>query len=66
VVQSKVSEAEAYFVHAQAVEEAAKRTKFAPRKKKQTQQEALELYKIALFLGKDEAQPRIASLERKL
>ena len=66
MVQSKVNEAEAYFVHAQAVEETAKRTKFAPRKKKRTQQEALELYRMALFLGKDEAQPKIAALEKRL
>jgi hypothetical protein len=64
--QSKLNEADAYFKHAQAVEETAKRTKFAPRKKKRTQQEALELYKMALFLGKEEAQPRIAALEKKL
>src|SRR5687768_7923208 len=66
MAQSKVNEADAYFKHAQAVEETAKRTKFAPRKKKRTQQEALELYKMALFLGKEEAQPRIAALEQKL
>ena len=66
MVQSKVNEADAYFVHAQAVEETAKRTKFAPRKKKRTQQEALELYRMAFFLGKEEAQPRIAALEKRL
>jgi chromosome segregation ATPase len=66
MVQSKANEADAYFVHAQAVEETAKRTKFAPRKRKQTRQEALELYRMALFLGKTEAEPRIAALEKKL
>jgi uncharacterized protein YhaN len=66
MAQSKVNEADAYFKHAQAVEETAKRTKFAPRKKKRTRQEALELYRMALFLGKEEAQPRIAALEEKL
>lgn len=64
--QSKVNQADAYFTHAQAVEETAKRTKFAPRKKKRSQQEALELYKMAFLLGKEEAQPRIAALEKKL
>ena len=58
MTQSKVNEAEAYFVHAQAVEETANRTKFAPRKKKKTRQEALELYRMAFFLGKEEAQDR--------
>ncbi len=66
MMQVKVSEADTYFIHAQAVEETANRTKFAPRKKKRTQQEALELYKMALFLGKEEAQPKIAALEKKL
>ena len=66
MAQSKVNEADAYFKQAQAVEETAKRTKFAPKKRKRTRQEALELYKMALFLGKEEAQPRIAALEQKL
>lgn len=66
MVQSKVDEAESYFARAQLVEETAKRTKFAPRKKKATRQQALELYKMSLFLGKEEAQPKIAQLEDKL
>src|SRR5258708_24489711 len=35
-IQSKVSEAESVYARAQAVEEAANRTKLAPRKKKET------------------------------
>jgi len=65
MVQYKVDGAEAYFVHVQTVEEAARRTKFASRKKKRTQKETLELYKMALFLGKEDAQPKIAALEKK-
>lgn len=64
--QSKIDEAEAYFLRAQAVEEAANRTRFAPRKKKETREEALELYRLAAFYGKDEAQPKIAELEEKI
>jgi chromosome segregation ATPase len=66
MVQSKTDEAESYFQRAQAVEETANRTKFAPKKKKETQKQALELYKMALFLGKQEAQPKVAMLEEKL
>lgn len=66
MVQSKVDEAESYFARAQLVEETAKRTKFAPRKKRASRQQALELYKMSLFLGKEEAQPKIAQLEDKL
>lgn len=66
MVQSKNNEAESYYLRAQAAEEMAQRTKFAPRKKRETRQQALELYKMALFLGKEEAQPKIAMLEEKL
>jgi chromosome segregation ATPase len=62
----KMTEADAYYARAQAVEEAAKRTKLAPRKKKETYQEALELYKKALSLGKKEAQANISKLEPKI
>ncbi|MBT1702524.1 hypothetical protein [Chryseosolibacter indicus] len=65
-VESKNSQAEAYFAQAQALEKAADRTKFAPRKKKDTQREALELYKMALSLGKTEAETKIAELEKDL
>ncbi len=66
LIQSKLDEAEAYFLRAQAVEMAANRTKFAWRKRKETRQEALELYKLAKFYGKEEAQPRIEELEAKI
>lgn len=65
-VETKTFAAEAYFKQAQALEEAADRTQFAPRKKKRTQQEALELYKKALELGKDEAQAKVEELEKDL
>ncbi len=66
MIQSKMSEADAYYARGQAVEEAAARTKLAPRKKKETLREAVELYKKALSLGKTEAQERITALESKL
>lgn len=66
MVQSKMSEADSYFARAQAVEEAANRTKLAPRKKKDTLKEALELYKKSLSLGKTEAQAKIDELEKKV
>jgi chromosome segregation ATPase len=65
-VQSKVSEADSYFARAQAVEEAANRTKLAPRKKKDTYKEAIELYKKSLSLGKTEAQAKIDALNKKI
>lgn len=66
MIQSKVSEADAYYTRAAAVEEAANRTKLAPRKKKETLREAVELYKKALSLGKNEAQAKIEELEQRL
>lgn len=63
---SKQSQADLYFAQAQALETAAARTKFAPKKKKETQREALELYKLSLSLGKAEAQSRIDELQKEL
>jgi chromosome segregation ATPase len=66
MIQSKMSEADAYYARGQAVEEAANRTKLAPRKKKETLKEAIELYKKSLSLGKSEAQARITDLEKRI
>lgn len=66
MVSSKVNEADGYYARGVAVEEAARRTKLAPRKKKDTYKEAIELYKKALSLGKAEAQERITELEKKI
>jgi chromosome segregation ATPase len=66
MIQSKVSEAEAYFTRAQAIEKAASRTKLAPRKRKETIKEAIDLYKKALSMGKTEAEAKITELEARL
>ncbi len=66
MIQSKMSEADSYYARGQAVEEAANRTKLAPRKKKDTYKEALELYKKAQSLGNTNAQAKIDELEKKL
>lgn len=66
MIQSKMTEAEAYYARGEAVEEAANRTKLAPKKKKETYREALELYKKALSLGNDQAQAKIDAMEEKI
>jgi chromosome segregation ATPase len=66
MINSKVSEADAYYARAQAVEETANRTKLAPKKKKASYEEAIQLYKKSLSLGKKEAQARITELEKKI
>jgi len=65
--QTRVKTANLYYAQAQALETAAQRTSFlAPKKKKETKREALELYKLSLSLGKTEAEARIAELEKDL
>lgn len=66
MINSKVSEADSYYLRAQAVEETANRTMLAPKKKKASYKEALDLYKKALSLGKKEAQEKITALEKKI
>ncbi len=66
ITQSKVDEGEAYFARGQALELAANRTRFAPRKKRNTRMEAIELYKKAASYGKEEAQAKITELEKKI
>jgi len=66
MVKSTTDQAESYFARAAATEETARRTHFAPRKKKKTIKEALELYHMALVLGKEEAQTRIDVLAKKI
>lgn len=62
----KNSKADAYYAQALQVEEIARRTKLARQKKRDAYKEALELYKKALSLGKDEARTNIIDLERRL
>ncbi len=66
MIQSKMSEADSYYARGAAIEEAANRTKLAPRKKKDTLREALELYKKAQSLGNTNAQAKIDEIEKKL
>lgn len=66
IVQSKIDQGEAYFLRAQAVETVADKTRFAPKKKRETRKEALELYRLAAFYGKSEAEPKIEELKGKI
>jgi chromosome segregation ATPase len=64
--ENKTAVGNLYFAQAAALEKAANRTHFAPRKKKDTRSEALELYKLARSMGNTDAQARIDELEKKL
>jgi chromosome segregation ATPase len=66
MVQSKMSQGDSFFAQGQALEEAANRTKLAPKKKKETLKEALELYKKAQSLGNDKAQAKVDELTKRL
>lgn len=63
---AKVNEAKSFFARAEAIEEAANRTKLAPRKKKETLREALNLYKLSLESGNVAATAKIKELEERL
>ncbi|OHX68231.1 hypothetical protein [Flammeovirga pacifica] len=66
MVQAKKTEADAYYAQAEALEEAAKRTKLAPKKKKATYTEALELYKKSFEAGKKDAYDKVQELSEKV
>jgi len=61
-----ISEAEGLYAQAGAVEEAARRTKLAPHKRKETYREALELYEKSLAKGKKEAKVKVDELRAKI
>lgn len=64
--KAQMSEAESYYALGEALEEAAKRTKLAPKKRKETYSEAIEYYKKSLAFGREDAQEKIDALEQKL
>ena len=66
MIQSKMSEGDAYYARGEAIEEAANRTRLAPKKKKETYQEAMEMFKKSLSLGVAKAQAKIDELEKKI
>lgn len=66
MIQSKVSEAEQWYARGVAVEQAAAKIKLAPRKRKETLNEALEYYKKSLSMGHEPAKAKIDALEKEL
>jgi chromosome segregation ATPase len=64
--KARVSEADSYYALGEALEEAARRTKLAPKKKKETYKEAVEYYKKALAFGREDAQEKITALEKRI
>lgn len=64
--EAKISEADAFYARGVAYEEAARRTKLAPRKKKETLRQALDLYLKSEELGKEEAGTKVKELQALL
>jgi len=64
--KAQMTEADSYYALGEALEEAAKRTKLAPKKRKETYKEALEYYKKSLAFGREDAQEKITALEEKI
>jgi chromosome segregation ATPase len=64
--ESLISQAESTYARAQAIEEVANRTQLAPKRKKESLQEALTLYEKSLALGKKEAKAKVDELTAKL
>jgi len=64
--KAQMTEADSYFALGEALEEAAKRTKLAPKKRKETYREAIEHYKKSLAFGREDAQDKIDALEQKI
>lgn len=60
----RASEAEAYYAKAKTVESEAGKIRLAPAKKKETYQEAIELYRKAYALGKEEAMANINVIQK--
>ena len=63
--EANEKEANAYFARAQQMEELAKRTKFAPKKKKESLKDAHKLYKKAFELGRVDAFEKMEDLEKR-
>lgn len=66
LAQAKKAEADAYFARAETTEELAQRTKLAPKKKKETLEEAYQLYKKAFEAGRTDAYARMEQLKSKM
>lgn len=64
--QAEVNEANSFFARAEALEEAANRTKLAPRKKKQSLKRALDFYQQSLDKGNENAKTKVDELTKRL
>ncbi len=59
----KINNADAFYERAKAAEAVARKTKLAPRKKREAYEEAVQLYRKALALGKSQAKDDLVRLK---
>lgn len=64
--KAQMTEADSFYALGEALEEAARRTKLAPKKRKETYKEAIEYYKKSVAFGREDAQVKIDALEEKI
>jgi len=61
---AQINQADALYARGEAIEEAARRTRLAPKKKRETYLEALDLFRQAANLGHPEAQAKIEEIQK--
>lgn len=66
IIKQQISEADAYYARGEAVEEVAKRTQLARKKKQASYREAISLYEKAYALGRTDAKEKIEKLVEKI
>lgn len=66
IIQQQISQADAYYARGEAVEEIAKRTQLARKKKQGSYREALLLYEKAYALGRTDAKSKIDNIREKI
>jgi DNA repair exonuclease SbcCD ATPase subunit len=66
IIKQQISEADAYYARGEAVEEVARRTQLARKKKQASYKEAIALYEKAYALGRTDAKKKIETLIEKI
>ncbi|WPP52575.1 hypothetical protein [Catalinimonas niigatensis] len=66
IIKQQISEADAYYARGEAVEEVAKRTQLARKKKQASYKEAISLYEKSYALGRTDAKKKIEGLIEKI
>ena len=66
IEEVRLTEAESLYAQGEGMEEVAKRTQLAPKRKKETLEKALELYTASLAKGYEPAEAKVDAMKKKL